>query len=238
VRKNKKKQIEWFIGLMNFDFEKASSSEILDLIMNMQIAFGRPLHPDLLTPQSSVWNPEITLEILKHLREILMKFVVELKRKFREVKKLNDDGALMKLNDITDLQNLFEIKTNAKVTLSLENKPKLKRDPEKRDMWKVYWPDRTLENSPLHVVISPEGGDEAFLFSFALAVNEIPLSFLRNCPECRKWFFQFGKTRLFCSPQCRARRGMRQLRQLRKKRIFENGKGGLLPGEFKKTSSE
>ena len=219
--KEKKRRIEWFLNFINMDFEWDPLEDKLRLFRSIDTSLDRFLPQDLSNFQTSVLDPEIAeLEVmraqgaLKRIQRRLREFIEELIKKYRRTREYERDGSLMTLSEVADLKVLSQIEIDVNVKMMIKDKPELMPAKRKRGMWKVYWPDKALENSPLEIVIAPKGGDEGLLFLFMQALDGVPLMYLRQCSECDKWFLQAGKReRLFCSDQCRARKNISERRR-------------------------
>ena len=233
-----KGQIEWFLSLANMSIEDRHFGEILYLVQNMKIFFGKTLHPDLsglgsvdLPPEMAEAEMTKEIEILQRLQLKVNQFLNDILQRYEEAGKYKDERKALNVfgfSEIVDLRTLdqMEIKVNAKIMI--RNSPKLKpirgistrKQKVATKQWIAFWDGNTLETSPFELVITPEEGDEGFLFSFAQALHNIPLKSIKKCSECSDWFLQSGKKeRLFCSNNCRARKYNKD----RRKAIKEEG---------------
>jgi len=225
---DKSKQIGWFMNFLNIDYDKASFKERSNLLEDMRLSFGRTLHSDFSDYESqslSIEMKEVLLaekgETAKRLQNKLTELVDGMNQGFQKIKNSpSKESESLNIEEVEDLRVLDRININvSNVRIIIENKPKIIRHPEKRQMWKVYWPDGTLENSPIRLDIIPNEDDEGFAFTFLKSIEGIPLSFIRRCEECRKWFVQKSKhDQIFCSVNCRARKHVRAWRTNKKEK--------------------
>lgn len=224
MKRLKTMQIGWFLTFANIDFESGFFEQMQYLIRDMQILFGKPLHPDLSSLLIEAENTEIAKaeilskkKTLKRLQDKTKKFLDEIIIGYQNAHEYKNEGrrppTIFGHRDIIELRTLnqMEISVNAKVMI--RNSPKLKRDP-KTKQWEAFWVGDTLEKSPIELVLTPKGGDEAFLFSFSQALDGVLLKYIKQCSECNRWYFQSGRReRLVCSDKCRARKSNREKRK-------------------------
>jgi len=239
MEKVQKRQIEWFLTLANMNFEIEYFEPMIDLIHMMQNSFGKSIHPILRSIVSEAWNTERARmemlhneEKLKDLQYKTKEFIEGIISKYSEAQKYKkDEKKFLYVNgfkDIIDFRTLYQLEIKADIKIMIKNRPELEpirniSEAGKKigtKQWRASWTGDTLERSQIELDITPEESDDAFLFWFAQAINGIPLSSIKQCVECKNWFFQSGnRKRFFCVARCRSRNFNRENR----KRIKENG---------------
>jgi hypothetical protein len=239
MTKDNKKRVEWFLRLINSDFRDGFPQPNQSLFQDMQRIFGRSLHPDLASLNSVQWNPELAeaqlrekAPVLKRLQKSLEGFLTEALDKINDLRKYQGkDGIVLDKatpSELIELRALGQFTVPIRVRLILHNPPKLERNQNNKDRWIAYWPDNTLDNSPIESDIIPEEGDSGFLFAFAQALNGIYWTNIRRCTECRAWFLQSGKReRIFCSGRCRVKNYKMKKRDQTKKQLLPDPKEGM-----------
>src|SRR5208283_1005383 len=79
------------------------------------------------------------------------------------------------------------------------------------DLLKHPWPLGPREKYSIKIQTKAATQDETLLYKFVTALNDFTIAALGTCEECGKWFLHTtNRTKLFCSAQCRARRGSRE----------------------------
>jgi hypothetical protein len=248
MKQIKKGQVEWFLSLANMSFKDGYFEQILYLIQNMKIFFGKTLHPDLsgfrlvdLPPEMAEAELTREIEALQRLALKVNQFLNNIQLKYEEAEQYKEGGKPLNVfgvSDIVDLRTLAQMEIKVNVKIMIRNSPKLKpirgiserKRKSATKQWVAFWVNDTLESSPIELVITPEVGDEGFLFSLAQALHKIPLKSIKKCSECNNWFLQSSKReRLFCSDKCRARKFNKD----RRKAIKEEG-GEQYETELKK----
>jgi len=222
----KAKQIGWFMNFLNIDYDKASFEERYHLLQDMNLTFGRCLHSDFSDHDSPSLNREMRGvllsekgETVKRLQSKLINLLDGLNQNIHKIK--NSQGKVseaLNIEEVENLQTLGRINVViSDVKIMVEKRPKIVRHPEHSQMWKAYWPDGTLDDSAIRLEIIPKEDDEGFVFTFFGSIEGMPLSFIRRCGECDKWFVQRSKhEQIFCSVNCRARKNVRAWRTTKK----------------------
>lgn len=234
MERDKKRRIEWFLGLANLNLNESSVEDRVTLLVDMQMIFGKFIHDGLSNIGPSIWDPEIgeddlaiIMDIMKGLQDKLIGLLKSTSEKFRIAKDYQAaNGKIsnyMDISLISEIVRLSQLEIKAEVELKIRNKPKKERHPDPSNKsWVAHWPDKSFEKSPFEVTIKPMGDDQGFLFLFIQALDGIPLTALNQCSEdgCGKWFLQSGKRpRIFCSDRCRIRKANRE----RRRKIKEEG---------------
>ncbi len=232
LNKIKKRKVEWFLTFNNINLENDYFEQMQYLIRDMQLLFDKPLHPDLSSLLIETENTEIAeaeilskKKTLKRLQDKAKKFLDEIIIGYQNAHEYKNEGGrpltIFGHRDIIEHRTLNQMKIEVDAKVMIRNSPKLKRDP-KTKQWEAFWIGDTLEKSPIELVLTPKGGDEAFLFSFSQALDGVLLKSIKQCSECNRWYFQSGRReRLVCSDKCRARKSNREKRKRLKK---EGGK--------------
>jgi len=233
VDKRKKRQIDWFLRLINTDLQTASFDGKLAWLNGIPDAFERSPHPELSSLQSMpTWDREVARleflrleEILVVLQQRLRRFLNEMLMKYEALKEPMGREETSETLQLAEVRTLGQISLEAEVRLMVKKEPALKRSQD--DMsWEVHWPSGSLEKSALEVVVLPkQGGEEGFLLAFMRSLDGVSLSLIRKCCMCSSLFLQSGRTRRFCSSRCRAREGMRVRRAAIEKAGGVEGQG-------------
>lgn len=241
MNQEKKEQIEWFLSFLNMNFDQASLEEKRDLFMYMPDAYRKLLHPDIAALQPYIWDPESAEkeilsreESLRMLQSTLHRSLNDLKTRFNEAWQVKNENLMdkMGLSETEEFRFLARFRLPMEIGIRIKRAPRRERDRNDRNLWRVYWTEEDLQNSPLELVTTPTGSNESFLFFFYQAIDGIPLNSLGRCLEhdCNKWFLQYGRRkRRFCSDRCRTRKINKDRRDKMKK---EGGKAYKL--ELKK----
>jgi len=100
---------------------------------------------------------------------------------------------------------------HCKVTLGMDLYLEYQPDSTENEWDYIPWPLGPKENYSIRIQTRAATQDETLLYKFVTALNDFPMAALGRCKECKKRFLHTtNRTKLFCSAQCRARRGSRE----------------------------
>ena len=82
---------------------------------------------------------------------------------------------------------------------------------EAAEWFKNLWPLAPRDRYEIRIETRAATQEDKLIYDFIMALNGLPLHTISPCKECGKWFLQItDREKMYCSPQCRARRASRE----------------------------
>ncbi len=200
IDKEKQRWLEWFVDLINFDYDSASKSERFEVAAKLMFTlagyskFGMS-EPGSLSPED-LWHavgktdhlPAIGPEgLISSLRKLFHE-IVENAQIAKDTGRLGDPS--------------YEIKRFRDVTLSIR-----------------VVTTETEDGPSYRIVLEGVDEEESLRFHLLQLLDGVPLSIFRRCPECGAWFVHTSKReKIYCSARCAARNATRKSRERLKSR--------------------
>ena len=230
-------EVEWFLELINADLGNSSEDDTYELLNKMIRTFGSVVgHKELNEILVRLWGSEgqdrifVLHELLKvfmRLQERLKTILDEILTAYKRASQYEGEGNFFNYasaSTAADLSTLCVSRMMIEVRVEVRNKPVFSGSQRESGNRKIHWPQKSLTESPLELILNPVGeNDDMFIFRFLKAVSGVQsLSHLKKCEaeDCSRWFLQAGKKkRSYCSDKCRARDNNRS----RRRRLKEEG---------------
>ncbi len=217
--------IESALKLIKEDLHKLSPDEKIKLARSIQQAVGGFSLPFLVIHEFSLDRPR--QQVIKAFRQLDTDL-----NKCQEVVKTFFDGMMSAKRTQKDMEDEFRnwipdekfiSPPLATSSVILDQQVYLEYHPSpsegKYSAFTHPWPLEPEEKYRIVIQSRCRTGEEQFLSDFISALDGIPISSFRQCPECRNWFFHnSNKDKRFCSSLCRAKKGSRDsYRKLKEK---------------------
>jgi hypothetical protein len=228
MKKNVHKNIEWFLNFLNFDLsalnddEKMTiSNQVISIIFGMpELVFEEVEKPEMpadrwkddksLMKTITLWQKE---NKLKACQDHLKKYFKIIIQTINEAKTLAKDWS----NEINNYFCFGQIDSKLKMRIEsplIEFDHKVVNKGEKNQKSVFRLRQESLLTAPIRLAFIAETDEDTLLFYFFEALKGVPLSSLRQCPECKQYFFHLTKKiKIYCNNNCAAKRITRQRRK-------------------------
>ncbi len=234
IKGRQKAVIESALKLINSDLKTIRPKEMAELAQMLHNTFG------VFTLQFNALNhyygePQkmrpVYREIWAELRELQTRLKGFFDNMMATVRQQKSDEKLRREieEEFLHAPPIARYSVSLEITLDLEYEPdsteieeyqqdSRKNDPSSEFMARGFfravrypWPFGERNKYSIKISSRATSQEEQVLYEFITALGDIPLAALCTCAECGKWFLHTtNKKRLFCSSQCRARKGSRE----------------------------
>jgi len=218
------KRIEWFLDFINQDLSILAEDNRMKLINNIEsiiygmgeIVFEGKTRPDM---PSGRWDDIISHDSQKILQQKgkleayqlrLKEFFNSILQKFSEAKKQTESYHSDPKNYFC-LENidLSDLKLKVELPLIEDANPKVENDK-----YLIRLDEKSLMAAPIRLSYRASSDEVTLLYYFIKALEGVPASAFRQCPDCLKFFLHLSKRiKKYCSNKCASRSGVRKRRE-------------------------
>jgi hypothetical protein len=212
------KVIEAAFLLINADLMKMPLENLFELANKIQNFLGGV--SEQLTNLARVANsesPEAEVAAIQDLLGRLLLYQTVIKNFFQNLmKRVHDDYENRDVwreafDDLTTMPPLAEAGMKVSLTLDLIYEPPTLDDQTRYDFLMKRWPLGPESGYRIKVSSKGDSPEEKILYDILRSLDGLPLSAIRQCPHCSKWFLHLSKIdKRFCSTQCRTRSASKQ----------------------------
>jgi len=218
--------IQWFIKFIGFDLSKISEELSQDLIVKaIRICAGQadwdfgdsklarfPIDrwgDEMLGENAyKLWVERNQLRLcqihLKNHFEIFMDQIAEVRNRSSEYSSFRNNSFLF--------SSMSSLHVRIETPVIDFDDPKISGDTAEDYQWRLN--RDVANNTEIRISYKAASIEDTFVYHFFLAVEGMPLRYFLQCPVCGKYFFNpSNRKKIFCSGNCRATKGMRDMRQ-------------------------
>jgi hypothetical protein len=213
--------LEWFLTFLGEDIARLKIRDKQALAVDIAIVMGHRVQQS--------WLPAVPHEVmnrllknkgreLTRLQRVLHDFLMKIIKKVRYLDENSSmiEGMDYDVKDADELRSLVRIRPKLEMDLSLEFRESVDDlDSIVFEDWPptvtTYWPRDALEHAKFTLYTSGSGDESTLKYNFLRALDGLPVTALKTCDECGRWFLQLSKRkRLFCSNRCASKKGSRE----------------------------
>jgi hypothetical protein len=232
MKKDAYKNIKWFLNFLNQDLSALNDDEKMKISNQaISIIFGMP---ELVFEE--VDKPEMPADRWEGYKTLME--TITLWQKKNKLKMCQDhllkhfEGIMQTINGAKSCAEEWRAEFNtyfclgeiySKLKMRIES-PLIKFDHrlinkgEKDEKILFRLKRESLLNAPIRLAFKAKTDEDTLLFYFFEALKGVPLSALRQCPECKRYFLHLTKKiKKYCNNNCAARGSIRQRRKRLKK---------------------
>jgi hypothetical protein len=226
LKKDIKKQIEWYLDFACRDLDTITKSDSVKLIVDARELIFRGLTGIRVTEieKTNILGVPIGQEAifnLDWLRELQHSFLTVFNSMTDKIEHLSDheERTWKKYRDSKTVGGVvvsptFNIGFNieAKIVGPFEY-------DQKDDKTKIRWSRDWVEQSGFTIETHPTCDDSTmFIYGFLKCLPGIPTNAFKRCEECENWYFHLSRRkRQFCNNRCAAKHANRVRREKQKK---------------------
>lgn len=227
-RKSKGKLIEvsplqWFLDFINTDLKTLSLSEKFKIAAEVKLALDGDIdwlpysdymrtrekwHPkDPSGSLLSLYDPDlaVVIELQDHLRRFFEEMFMRI-----EGTRIYQEKLILKEPSQGGINEIAKLNTNITVRARIIL-PGVQDFSEDKEAHIALHLGAKLGSNVIRVQFSPDNNKDALIFHFLRAIDDLPLTAIRQCPECKKWFAHLSRReKEFCSNKCAAKKTSRQ----------------------------
>ncbi len=217
--KERQIQLQWLLDFIEEDLKSLSEVRKLKLVTDMALTLGFPFELGSVFSgvASGFFDTSLRSRIAKldsyqdTVRRLFLKIFKKIEAVRRDRHKLEDREMLAAKS--ADLRSLGQ--RNARINMDLEiNVEEITTfaiDEGGSENLCKRWAKGALDNSSLRLLVWASDEAEALEYLFLKLLDGLPLSALRQCPECGNWFVHVSeRERVFCSSKCAAKKASRE----------------------------
>lgn len=232
--------LEFCLHFLNANLDALAGSDTLKLAAEMAGALGFDIPPLAMYSRESqsivsrLLGPDgkglkVLQEALRHFFLGAMDQIDSIRTKEAEMETEWHD-----YKEASGMRALTKIQTNIETTLeiALEEEQDLSWGSNAMPVCRSRWRKKALKGAVFRANSSAPEDLDALKYKFVLALDGIPISSVRKCPECKSWFIHTSKReRIFCSNKCASKSSNRDRYQKTMKKPIQASEGRSFKAE-------